>query len=214
MLPDYSQALHFLQISALAVGAFYWRRTKPAAFRWLILLLFLTVLNESILTDHRIPSLRLNNNLLYNTYAIIDMLVLQWIFYQIEAFHKIRRFILFSIAINLIANFLEAQLYAGWLQMHAQSFRLYNISNMLICLYYFRKVILEHKLSLRKDTIFIFCTGLFVYHALLFINFTTVSIPGYWELPSAMLIFQLLQLSANLIYYAAIITVFLNSRKS
>ncbi len=214
MLPDYSQALHFLEISALIVGLIRWKQIQPTTFRWLILLLFLTVLNETILTDHRIPSLRLNNNLLYNIFSLIDLCVVQFMLYRIEAFQKIKRFILFSISINLVASIVELQFYSGWLQFHTQSFRLLNISNMLICLYYFRKVILEHKISLRKDTIFIFCTGLFMYHALLFINFTTVSIPSYWQLPSAMLIFQLLHLSANLIYYTSIILLFLMSRKS
>lgn len=214
MLPDYSQILHFLEISALVFGLISWKKTKPETFRWLTMLLFLTVLNETILTDHRIPSLRLNNNLLYNIYSLADMFLIHWMFYKTKAFQKIRQFILISIGVNFIASFIELQFFSGWLQMHTQSFRLYNISSMLICLYYFRKVILEHKLSLRKDTIFIFSTGLFVYHALLFINFTTISIPGYWELPSAMLIFQILHLSANLIYYTAIITVFLISRKS
>lgn len=214
MLPDYSQALHFLEISALIVGLIRWKQIQPTAFRWLILLLFLTVLNETILTDHRIPALRLNNNLLYNVFSLIDMCVIQYMLFRIEAFQKIKRIILLSIAVNLIASIVELQFYSGWLQFHTQSFRLLNISNMLICLFYFRKVIVEHKISLRKDTIFIFCTGLFMYHALLFINFTTVSIPSYWQLPSAMLIFQLLHLSANLIYYTFIIMLFLMSRKS
>lgn len=214
MLPNYAQALHIIQISALLIGLFSYKRIQPPVLRGLLLLLFLTVINESVLTDHRIPALRLNNNLLYNIYLLVDLLVIQWMFYRIHAFEKIKKLILFSIVTNLLANFIEIQFYSGWLQMHVQSFRLYNISNMLICLYYFRKLIIDHTITLRKDTVFVFCTGLFVYHALLFINFTTVSIPSYWQLPSAMLIFQLLHLSANLIYYASIIAVFLMSRKS
>ena len=115
-----------------------------------------------------------------------------YVFRQILRGRKIRRAILPAALILFVYSIIELQL-RSWHHLHADSFRLYEVFILLLsCSYLYGTFRIDYYVLVR-DPVFWICAACIVYHSILFLNFTTLSMNRYWYLPNANHIFDMLQ---------------------
>ena len=184
-------------------------RMPNKVFRWICFIFLITSINEGII----IPLLKrkevLYNIQFYNAFSLVDMTVWFGIFYILH--HK-RRYKIFAIAafgFCMAHSLLELFYLKGWSSFHTDSFRVYDICIIALALFYFYETLRVPYHDINRDPYFWIAAACFLYHALLFVTFTTQAQPDYWSLPNASKFFYILQFTGNTFYYVLLSLSFL-----
>lgn len=196
-----------LQMMALISGLLAIKAMRPD-FRILVALLGLTVINEAVVIPYLSHEKRGYVNLAYNIFSIIDMTVWFLLLYRIFQSAQTRKIITVTAVLIAIITVLEITWLKGWKDFHTDSMRLYNISVVLICLHYFYLLLIQRYHRFFVNPLFWISTAAFIYHTILFLNFTTLSDHNYWKMKYAAEVYYLLQNIGNTCYYLLLIAAF------
>ena len=188
------------QVLATILGIIAWRWVRPAFLRWIIPVLIATVLNELVIVPYLVRHFPASRDLAYNLFSLLDMGVWLYVFYRIHAGVKPGRYIIAATVAIYLYSFVEIQI-KGWTRLHTDSFRLYEIIILLLaCTYLYRIFKMEYH-RLMPDPLFWTSAACIIYHAVLFLNFTTLAENSYWYFNGADEVFIYLQAIGNIFYY-------------
>lgn len=203
--------IHFWEIAAFLTGLVLSRRLQPGFLKWLVVLLFMTCLNESCIVPYIKAHKLFSRVIAYNIFSFLDMGCWLYIFTKLEDSPKRRQFL--KIAALFIFGFSIWELCAvrNWHQLHFDSFRLYNMLVIYLCVSYFYGRLHKEFYDYRRDPFFYICSGSIIYQGILFINFTTQAEGKYWFSKGAATIFYILQDIASTIYYLLLCIAFIVS---
>lgn len=197
-----------LETLALFTGLVAFKAIRPEYLRWILLVLSITILNEAVLVAYA-RSHKLNRNIYYNLYSIIDMAVWSMIFVRIHAREKYFRGILTILSCCFAYCLIDIFWFSKLIYLHTQSHRLYDILIVcLTCLYFYRLLQKEFHL-LKTDPIFWICMACFIYHSLLFIDFTFLGDAKYLYFKNSQQVRQALQSVYNSAYYLLLCITFI-----
>ena len=199
-MPSFS---NILEVIALIFSLVAFKATRPVFLRILTLLLFITVVNEIFIIPY-IPS----HNFGYNIFSFIDMLVWFYVFFNIHTNKRIKCGIVIAAIFCFSYSFIELEYISGWYVMHINSFRLYELCIIAFSTLYFYEINKKDYHNLFTDPLFWFCSACFIFHLLLFLNFTTINEKNYWHLQNSRLVFLILQTVAITFYYVLICIAF------
>jgi len=192
--------LILLEIMAFIVSLISLRMNYPL-FRWICGILLLTVINEGILVPYFKGEGMVNNVIFYNVFSLADMTVWSIIFYKIHEKRSYKIFTAAAYALFMLYSLIELVFINGWHQFHTDSFRVYNICIIISAIFYFYEKLREVYHNLLTDPLFWVAAACFLYHSLLFVNFTTLSQTEYWKTPNAARFYFILQDTASTFYY-------------
>lgn len=194
-----------LELLALMVGLYTMKSLPSKFYGKLIFLLLITCLNETTILIDRyfFQFLPYKHNIAYNTFIVIDVLVIHFIFLDIPKLQRFRTWILTSL-ILLSTGWVVELIVSNQTQVATFTLRFASITYILVYITYLFQVLQAKFHLLHKDPFFIFLTGLFFFHACFIINITTVSMPGYWDLPLALPIYRTIQVFQIFSYYGLI----------
>jgi hypothetical protein len=196
-----------LQALSLMIGLAAWNAVRPA-FRMLIILLAVTVLNEALVVPYLETKHQGYINLAYNLFSLLDMVTWFFLFYHIMSAGLMRKLTIVVAIFLLSASVTEIFLIKGWTVFHTESMRFYNLSIVLLSLAYFYNIISRRYYIMHTDPFFWICAACLIYHTLLFLNFTTLSEYNYWKMKYSDDVYYLLQNIANTCYYMLLICAF------
>ncbi len=190
-----------MQLFGLITGFVFFRYLKPFYLRFIVALLFVTCVNELVLIPH--TKTAGETNLCYNLFSLIDIGTWLFIYYR---FFKYRRWktlvftggsvlILLSLA-DLVAN--------GFNLFHTRSLIAYEVFIIFLSVRYLYGIFTREYADLFSDPIFWIVSACLLYHSILIINFTTITVRDYWKLENTLVIFNILETAANVIYYLII----------
>lgn len=208
-----------IELMAFMVGLYTMKRLPAKFYGKLIFLLLITCLNESsILIDrYFFQFLPYKHNLAYNIFIVIEVLILHFIFLDIPKLQRFRTWILTSLMILTIGWAIEFIFIIEQTQIATLTLRVASIIYILVYITYLFQVLQAKFHLLHKDPFFIFLTGLFFFHACLIINITTVSMPGYWDLPLSLAIYRSILVFQIFSYYGlasiSLLTAYLSKSK-
>ena len=171
-----------------------------AFLRWISLILLLTIINEGMIQWLLYSGIR-RNVIYYNAFSLADMTVWFIVFFLIHQKKPYRVFIVTAFVVCMAYSLIELLYLKGWWHFHTDSFRLYDISMIIMALMYFYEKLKEVYHNLVADHVFWIAAACFLYHSLLFVTFTTQSQPDYWSLPNAGRFYNILQNTGSLFYY-------------
>ena len=198
-----------IEVISMLISMLLLKYTLNKAFAWITFILIVTVLNELIFVPYIISYQLFERNIAYNIYSIIDMTSWFIFFYLIYKNKLIRTVLLILSAICFSFSFYELLVIKGWIYIHSDSLRVYDISIIFLSACYLFTILKKEYHSLWSDNIFWICAACILYHAIIFINFTTLSeINEYWNNPQALQNFAILQGIANTAYYLLICIAF------
>lgn len=170
-------------------------------YRMLIALVTLTVVNEIFIVGYLIEHSPRYINTAYNLFSLLDMITWYFYFYQLFNTCKERRIILGVALLSVLLSMAEIFYLKDWTIFHTETMRVYNLTIVFFCLYYFYKAMLKRYYHFMSEADFWLCVGALIYHMLLFLNFSTISEYNYWKVQYAPEVYYLLQNIANTCYY-------------
>lgn len=188
---------NIIQFIAFLCGLIAWKRVRPPYTHWIILLLGLTVVNESIIIPYVMYHRR---NVDYNVYSFFDMATWLFVFYQVHKGKAIQKIIKPAAAFLFLYSLMEIY-WKGWGFLHTDSFRAYEIVILLLSCSYLYSIFRVEYHVLVYDPIFWIAAACIIYHAILFLNFTTLAENGYWFFKGSRKVFDVLQVIGNIFYY-------------
>lgn len=208
-----------LELVALMVGLYTMKRLPAKFYGKMIFLLLFTCLNESTILIDRyfFQFLPYKHNVAYNIFIGFDILIIHFLFLDIPKLQRYRPWIISSLILLSITWVLEMVLLENSYKAATITIRLAGIAYILVYILYLFQVLQAKFHLLHKDSYFMFLTGLFFFHTCLFINMTTVSLPGYWDLPLALPIYRSIQVFQIFSYYGlmsiSLLTAYLSKSK-
>lgn len=197
-----------LETLALITGLVAFKAIRPVYLKWILLVLLITIVNEAVFVAYA-RSHKLNRNIYYNIYSIIDMAAWSMIFLRIHAREKHYNWLLLLLSACFAYCLVDIFLISKWTLLHTQSHRLYDILIVcLSCLYFYRLMQKQFHI-LKTDPLFWVCTACFIYHALLFIDFTFLGDAKYLYFKNSRQVRQALQSVYNSAYYLLLCITFI-----
>ena len=183
---------------------------RPKYFYAIVIVLFLTVVNEVVVVPYVKANKLFNRNIAYNVFSIIDMTGWFYVFFKIHALDKKRRsWISWGAFLCFVYSGIELSMSGGWKNLHPNSFRIYNVVIILSCMSYFNLMMKREYHNFLNDQVFWVCSACFLFHLIFFINITTLAENSYWKVKDADQIFNILNNVANSCYYLLLCTAFL-----
>lgn len=177
-------------------------RIKDPVFKWISGILFFTVLNELWL----VPVFQQRHSALYyNLFSVLDMIMWSVIFYLIHTQRTYRIIIIAAGLFYMAYSMAELFFIRGWHDLHTDSLRVYSICVITFSLLYYYSKYRKVYYNFIADPYFWLCSAVFLFHSIMFVNFTTQSRPDYWKQENAELYFYILLNTANSFYYGLII---------
>ena len=202
-------SLLIIEYISFIVGLFCLRSLSPKYLRWIVLLLGLTVLNESFIVPYiHIPRIY-NRNTSYNIFSFFDMITWYYVFYRMLLTSKIKIWILVTAVLVIGYSLVELCFIDNWMILHTGSLRVYSLTIILLSIYYLYRLLCEKYHNLILDPLFYLCAACLIYQGLLFFNLTTEATLTYWKLRYAVRFFHELQITSNIFYYLLLCIAFL-----
>jgi hypothetical protein len=194
---------------ALACGVICFKYITPRLLRIFVLLMLLTCINECAV----VPFLRTYDpwsvNIVYNVFSFIDMAAWLYLFFRLYTSRNMRMMIITGAVVCFVYSLFEILFQHSWYVMHFDSFRLYGIFIILLCMRYFILLTKKTYHDLLTDPVFWLCAGAVCFHSIFFVNLTTVAENNYWQLKDSMGVFLLFNNIANILYYSCICMCFI-----
>lgn len=202
---------NILELVTMLLSVLLLQYTRIKAFKWLTAILVITVINEMLVVPYLRAYYPYQRNIAYNVFSFFDMWCWFAFFYTAYTGKKIRRILIGLAVVCFSYSIIELTIIKKtWLYIHSDSLRVYDIAIILLACYYLLSILKKEYHSLSSDGVFWVCTACMLYHAIIFINFTTLSETGeYWNNKEALRNFAILQTIANLAYYLFLCTAFL-----
>ena len=200
------------EILAFICGLGMWKFLEPPVLKLIVVLLGITVLNESVLIPYLIQTQRLSTNAVYNVFSMIDISVWLFVFIKLNPEKKMKVGLLVTAIILTVYSLLEIFLIRGFYRFHADSFKLYCLVMVLLALYFLLRLLSARYYVALKDPLFYICIAVIIYQSMMFLNMTTV---GQNKLPTdglikfALQLFAILQDIGNISYYLLLCIAFL-----
>lgn len=181
--------------------------------RYLVILLFITCFNELIVIQLIIfKGNKINRNIPYNIFSLLDMTIWFLIFYSINKNRKGKLFTVILAVLSFIFSGIELFGYKSWLLLHTDSFRFYSLAIICLSVNYLYKVIKDNKYyNTFADHAFFLCAASLIYQSMLFIIFSTLSENSFWQFREAEYVYNLLQVITNILYYTLICASFITA---
>ena len=194
---------HSIQALSAIFGIFCWKKVEPFYLKWVVVILILTCINESIIIQLIINGhFKVSQDLAYNIFSIFDMIIWATIFYKIYLSEQVKMFLFIPLFFSISYSLIDIFCLTGLNKLHLNSIMVYDMSIILLAgnfLYYSLKKEYYKPLS---DPFFWICAACIGYHSLLFINFITLWLPKeYWKQPLANTVWDIVILSADIFYY-------------
>lgn len=202
---------YIIEFAAFATGISLYSRLSPVSYRLLVLVLFLTVVNEGCSYFGIYHSIGVNKGYFYNGFFLVELIALFFVFKTIyfeDKYRQIAQWIIL-LAVPVAIFFL---LRSG---LHSFSPMFINvISTALITfglLYVHSVYKLERVHRLRLDAGFWLSVGVVLvnFFLLLFANATYVD--AFRTDPTSAFVFRLLNTTGNILYYGCLIICFVCS---
>ncbi len=197
-----------IEYFSFIVGLFCFRSISPKYLRWIVLLLGITVLNESFIVPYiHIPKVY-NRDTSYNIFSFFDMITWYYVFFRMLRASPAKKWI--PVIAGLVVGFsvVELTFLGSWKTLHTNSLRVYSLTIILLSIYYLYRLLCEKYHNLILDPLFYICCACLIYQGLLFLNLTTEADLTYWKLKYAIRFFHELQITSNIFYYLLLCVAF------
>ncbi len=194
---DYFKVLEFI---AFMIGLMVYNAIKPIYLKLILIILFITLINEVVVVPY-LKVVHVNRNTAYNIFSVIDIIVWLVIFMKIHSKEPRYKWLIVLSGLCLAICLFELVFVNGWGVFHTTSHRLYDILIVCYTALYFYRLLQKPYFVLYTDSVFWVCLACFMYHALLFLNFTLLSDYYYLEFKNSREIYRTLQFLYNSFYY-------------
>ncbi len=198
-----------IELFVLIIGLIVWKTVRPKYLHSIIILIGITVLHEMVIVPISKSTHLFKRNISYNIFSLIDIAFWYFIFYKINSVNRISKWFFLIAALIFLFNLFDICFISGWKQFHTMSFKAYNIFMVLLSAYYFYSILQKEYHSIFSDPLFWICSAVFLYHALLFINLSTIAYNNYWNLKNSHEVFNILQTIGVTTYYLLLCIAFL-----
>ncbi|MGC4102478.1 hypothetical protein [Ferruginibacter sp.] len=195
-------------IAAILTGLYCLRKGGPVILFLVLCLVTLAFINEYILVPHSAKWWAIKGNILYNIYSLIEITV--WFVVYSILFHKSIPLIILTGLIVLTYTAIELHRYS-FSEFHIRSYASFSAASLVIALCYFSKISLRRLHPITRDPVFFICTALLCFHSVFLINLFTMMETSYWKLSNVVLVFDVLQIMATILYYLFICIAFIIS---
>lgn len=197
---------YVFEILALLTGLIFYNKIRPVAYRLIVPILLLTVLNEGLAHFKTYEQWKLPKGLFYNIFFIIQIIVFSFIYYATYIEQRYKSIIVGIGFVSLITGIIFLVIHGVY---GFNPYFLDAIAAGLIliasCLYYYNIQRKEKVYHLKNDPLFWFSTALIIgnFFLLLFVN--AVFIESFRSDPSSREVFATLNTIGNVLYYSFII---------
>ncbi len=203
---------YFLELSAFLTGLALYRKLQPGSFKLLVLLLFLTVVNEGLAYWGVYSKIPVKKTLVYAIFFIIECTVL-WRIFAVKQKAKTQWVYhgVFLLAISLQLFFLFRY---GYQRMNSP------FLNVVCCFavflgvsYYYKLYAAQQYTDITKDPYFWLATGIIIVNFVHLFYVNAILLNAFRNDPNRFTIFKNLNTIGNVIYYPLLIKALLCSSK-
>lgn len=196
---------YLLEIIALLTGLVLFNRIRPVIYRTIVLILFLTVLNEGFAHFKLYEHWGLQKNLLYNIFFFIQVIIFSMIYYTVYTGWRLKR-IAAGIGLGTISLSLFFLLYNG-ITVFNQFYLITIILGILLlaCVYLYALQAKQRVYHLKQDPFFWFSCALIVGNIFFFLFVNMLFVDSFRKDPNSREIFATLNTIGNMLYYSFII---------
>gem|GEM_PF-1986699 len=198
-----------LKIASFILGVIAYKTMTPVFVRSLLVLLFLTVLVETIELVFR-NELGNCRTFLYNIFSILEMLLWSYFFYRLfENNRRISTLVMVVSICYFIFSLIEFIGPNGLKRFHVNSYRCYSISILLFSVIYLSQIIRKDEIYRPlNDCIFWLCAACIIFQSVFFVHLTVINMTAFQTDFESRRIFNLLLNLANIFYYSLICIAF------
>ena len=199
---------YFFEFFAFAIGLYYFWKIRPVVYRYVILVLFITIVNEALAYFKVYDNAGVNKSYFYNSFFLIELIIFYLIFYFFYKQYNYKKYmhissILFIISTGTAIFFLISKGVGKF-----NPFFLNTTCFCLICLgfLYYHFIYKANKVViLKKNSLFWFSTGLIIVNFihLLFVNATFIE--SFRNNPNSKEIFSILNTIGNAFIIAVLL---------
>ena len=170
---------YIFEFLAFSTGLYFYRKIQPVVYRYSIIILLLTVINEALAHFKVYDRAGINKSYLYNSFFLIELVV----FFLIYYFFYRQNFHYKYMAIGIVIFILSISVAIFFLMLNgARKFNPFFLNATSFCLialgflYYIFIYKANTVIELKKNPLFWFSTGLIIanFIHLLFINATFI----------------------------------------
>lgn len=194
------------EIAALLTGFVFFKKINPVVYRLLVLVLFLTVVNEGFSKYAVYKTYRLDKRVFFNIFFLIQFVCISFIYAVLSGFQKQLLFIL--TAVTLTALFVLFQ--SGLTIISPDFITVISTGIILSGFYYLYFLYAQTGISsLKTNAVLFFTIGSIIVQFLLLLYINAKRIDSFKNDENWLSIFRVFNTLGNIIYYSLIIYSFI-----
>jgi hypothetical protein len=203
----------FLEVLALLIGLVLWRRLKPPALRLIIVLLFITVVNEGLTFYEVFRRFGINKHIFYNCFFLLEIILFCLLFIRVYKKGRHRQVVKLTMVLALILCSIFTGIF-GFTFFNRYFLIVVGGSLIFLGLIHYHFIYVSTVImSIFRDPIFWLSSGLIMVNFIYLLFVAATFIPSFRSDLASREVFQSLNSLANVFYYGCIITAFICSSK-